>query len=296
LRFSLTTVLGRDFEGGHFELQGIDAAGHVVDVPVHRHEVSLDYTRFELGMQYTLSPDWDLVARLPWEEKAQTSVVAFVDPATPEEHAAMLRNADVHHRTATYRGLGDGMLLGRRRWTNVWREDDLLSVTFGSTVPIGRTEENPYLLGDQGLEHRHIQFGTGTFDPIVEASYAFRLTPAATAGAYLAGRIPLYENARTFHAPFDTSAGINASYALTPRVTARAEAGAYYQGYGEWNGLRDENTGLVSTSAVAGLSVLIGRVVVGADVRVPLTARTLSEGDAFKQGPTFVFTISGPTN
>lgn len=294
MRFSLTTVLGRDFEGGHFELQGIDAAGHVVDVPLHRHEVSLDYTRFELGLQYTLSPDWDLVARLPWEEKAQTSVVAFVDPATPEERAAMLRNADVHHRTATYRGLGDAMLLGRRRWTSVWRDDDLVSVTIGTTVPIGRIEENPYLLGDEGREHRHIQFGTGTFDPLLEATYAFRLTPSTTAGAYVAGRFPLYENRHTFHAPFDTSAGIHATQALTPRLLARAEAGAYYQGHGEWNSLRDENTGLVSTSALAGISVRLGRVVVGADVRVPLTARTLSEGDAFKQGPVLLFTVSGP--
>jgi hypothetical protein len=199
----------------------------------------------------------------------------------------------VHHRTATYRGFGDATLLGRRRWANRFREDDLFSVAFGVTTPIGRTEENPYLLGEQGVEHLHIQFGTGTFDPVLEATYAFRVTPSATAGAYAAGRFPLYENARGFRAPFDASIGVSASHALSDRIIARAEVGAYYQSYGAWNGVRDPNTGLFSTSALAGASAAFERFVLGVDVRVPVTKRTLSEGDAFRQGPTMVLTIQG---
>ena len=268
----------------------MDAGGRVIEVPLHRHEVSLDYTRFELGLQYTATPEWDLLARLPWEEKAVTSSITLVDPATAEEREAMVRNMDVHHRTATHRGLGDAMLLARRRWL---REDDLLSVTFGTSLPIGKTEENPYRLGDEGREHNHIQFGSGTFDPLLEASDTRRLTPRTTAGMYAATRFPLYENAHGFRAAPDASIGVNGSFSVTPRVVLRAEAGAYAQGYGEWDGERDENTGLVSTSILGGASVRLGRVILGADVRVPLTARTLSEGDAFRQGPTLLFTISG---
>ncbi|HEX2123140.1 MAG TPA: hypothetical protein VHL59_16020, partial [Thermoanaerobaculia bacterium] len=77
--------------------------------------MSLDYLRLELGLQYTATANWDLIVRLPWEQKAQSSGIALVDPATPAEEAAMLRNMNVHHRDETYRGFGDAMLLARRR-------------------------------------------------------------------------------------------------------------------------------------------------------------------------------------
>lgn len=253
----------------------------MIDVPLHRHEVSLDYLRVELGLQYTATRDWDLIARMPWEQKAQSSAIAPIDAATPAQEAAMLRNMNVHHRDETYRGLADAMLLARRRWRNA-------SLAFGTSIPTGRTEENPYLLGEQGVEHRHIQFGSGTFDPLLEAAYTGRV-----AGAYLSARIPLYENARTFHAPFDVSAGVNARYPLTPRITGRVETGAYYQGYGTWDGVRDPNTGVFATTALAGVTVRLQRVAISADLRVPLTTRTLSDGDAFRQGPTVVVTFSG---
>jgi hypothetical protein len=248
--------------------------------------VSLDYLRLELGLQYTATANWDLIIRMPWEQKAQSSGIALVDPATPAEEAAMLRNMNVHHRDETYRGFGDAMLLARRRWRN-------LSVTFGTSVPTGRTEENPYLLGEQGVEHLHIQFGSGTFDPLLEAAYTKSVTPSTALGAYASARIPLYENARTFRAPADISAGVNASRALTQRVTGRVEAGVYYQGYGEWDDVRDENTGVFATTALAGVTLHLDRVAVSADLRVPLTTRTLTEGDAFRQGPTVVVTLSG---
>ena len=31
------------------------------------------------------------------------------------------------------------------------------------TLPLGRTVEDPFALGDMGLPHEHSQFGTGTF-------------------------------------------------------------------------------------------------------------------------------------
>jgi hypothetical protein len=45
------------------------------------------------------------------------------------------------------------------RWT--------IAARGGVTVPLGRTEPNPFTLGDLGLPHEHIQFGTGTWDPVV---------------------------------------------------------------------------------------------------------------------------------
>lgn len=294
LHYSLRYLYGSDFEGGHFARQGNSSAGALVNVPLYRHEVSLDYTRVELELQYTLPRSWDLLLRVPWERKDQSASVALVDPATPEQHAAMLRNMNIHHRSESYDGLGDLMLLGRRRWNGLRRDGDALALSFGLTVPTGRTEENPYALGAEGIPHLHIQFGSGTVDPLLEAMYLTRLTGGISTGAYVAARYPLYENNRTFQAPPEVSGGASLSYGLTNRVTVRAEAGTYYQGYGRWDGLRDENTGLVATSAGAGASYRTNAGTLNADLRIPLSQRTLSEGDAFEQGPTVIFTFSGP--
>jgi hypothetical protein len=286
LRFSLTTLYGSGFEGGHDSRSGAAPDGSAVDVPLYRHEVSLDYTRVELGLQYTLTSEWDLLARVPWEQKAQHAGITFVDPATPEERSAMQRDIDLHHRSATLRGAGDLMLLGRRRFEG-------LTLSAGVTVPTGRTIENPYLAGERGERHLHIQFGSGTFDPLLEASYSARVAERVQAGAYLSGRFPLYENSRTFRAAPDGTLGMYMSWTANDRVRFRVEGALFGQGYGEWDGVRDENTGLVATSLSAGTTVQLRGYAVSADVRQPLSQRTLTEGDAFTQGPTFVVSVSG---
>lgn len=70
---------------------------------------------------------------------------------------------DIHHRNETLTGIADpwlmlhgGKLAGR--WT--------IAARGGVTVPLGRTEPNPFTLAELGLTHEHIQFGTGTWDPV----------------------------------------------------------------------------------------------------------------------------------
>lgn len=286
IRFSLTTLYGSDFEGGHFSRSGNTSSGAAVSVPLYRHETSLDYLRVELGLQYTLTADWDLIARIPWEQKEQRSTLGVGDAASAEDRAAMQRNIDLHHRTATLRGISDLMFLARRRWTR-------LNVSIGATVPTGATVENPYRLGDEGLEHLHIQFGTGTVDPLFEASYSMPVTERFTAGASFNARLPIYENRRGFRAPPDGALSVHASQRLSDRMQIRAEATTFAQGYGYWDGLRDENTGLVATSVSAGVTVDLDAFSVSADVRHPISQRTLTEGDAFTQGPTVILSVGG---
>lgn len=262
-------------------------------MPLYRHEVSLDYARLELGLQYTIAPGWDVIGRVPWEIKDQRAEVAMIDAATPEQHAAMQRNIDLHHRSVTLRGISDLMVLGRRRWSSAWREGDALTISAGATVPTGRTVENPYRLGDQGVQHLHIQFGTGSVDPLLEASYQAPVAGRFSAGAYLAGRLPFYENTRTFQAPPEATLGVHVAHRTTDRLQLRLEGGLYAQGYGYWNGLRDENTGLTATSVTAGTTYQLRAFSLSTDVRYPLSQTTLTEGDAFKQGPTFVVSVGG---
>lgn len=262
-------------------------------VPIYRHEVSLDYVRVELGLQYTIAPGWDLIGRIPWEHKDQQAAVAFIDAATPAERDAMQRNIDLHHRSVTLRGVVDVMLLGRGRWSGIWREGDAFAISAGASLPTGKTVENPYLLGAQGKQHIHIQFGTGTIDPLLETSYHMPLAGRFSAGGYLAGRFPFYDNERTFHAPPDVTLGAHIAHRSTDRLQLRIEGAMYAQGYGYWDGVRDENTGLFATSATIGATYQLRDVSISGDIRYPISQRTLTEGDAFKQGPTIVMSIGG---
>lgn len=287
MRFSLTTLYGSGFEGGHLTREGNAADGTPVETPLYRHEVSLDYARIELELQYALSESWDLALRVPWQQKTQTSTIAAIEPASPAQLAEMQRNADIHHRGGTFRGLGDLMFLARHHRGS-------LHVAGGLTLPTGGTVENPYHLGDQGLEHLHIQFGSGTFDPLLEASYSRPFGDRFASSAYFAGRFPFYANGHGFRAPAEGSVGVSLSHRTTDNVRLRVEAGAYAQGYGHWDGLRDENTGLYSTSIGAGTTVRLRSLNLSLDVRYPLSQRTLTEGDAFEQGATFAVSVGGP--
>ena len=261
-------------------------------VPQYRHDVALDYTRVELAVAYTVRASWDVIARLPWEQKVQNAHPSFLGSLSEDDRSAMQRNIDLHHRSATLRGVSDFMLLSRHRSSRLDR--GALSLSAGLTLPTGHTVENPYRQGDRGIQHLHIQFGTGTFDPLFEAAYRTPLRGPFHAGAYLTSRLPLYQNSRGFQAPSDGTLGIHLSHRTTDRLQFRVEGAGYTQGYGYWNDVRDENTGLIATSVALGGAFRRGDLVVSADVRYPISQRTLAEGDAFEQGSTFVISFGGP--
>ncbi len=73
-------------------------------------------------------------------------------------------NPGLHHRNETLVRVADPQVslhLGHQRepWTVAGR--------VGVSVPLGRTEPNPFELGRLGVWHQHIQFGSGTWDPIL---------------------------------------------------------------------------------------------------------------------------------
>ncbi|PYQ02985.1 MAG: hypothetical protein DMF82_14375 [Acidobacteria bacterium] len=81
-----------------------------------------------------------------------------------EHQPIVVPNGSIHHRNETLSVPGDPWLLvhgarGVGGWT--------VAARAGVSIPVGRTEPNPFALGRLGLPHQHIQFGTGTWDPVV---------------------------------------------------------------------------------------------------------------------------------
>src|SRR5262249_52361251 len=75
-------------------------------------------------------------------------------------------NPDTHHRDETLTHLADPRVsLLASRAAGAWT----VGGGVGTTIPLGRTEPNPFALGRLGLPHQHVQFGTGTWNPIANA-------------------------------------------------------------------------------------------------------------------------------
>ncbi len=293
LRLQLNTSRGFSLQGGHPETKGLGPQGQVIQVPLHGHEVSLDYLRLELELGYAFAENWGFLFRIPFDLKNQTAEIAFAEPVSPQEREAILKNQGIHHRTETYRSVSDLMLLATHNQQGIFHEDDFLKVSAGTTLPAGKTVENPYKLGEEGLKHLHIQFGTGTFDPLLEVDYRIPLARQLSLGAYAVGRLPLYENRETYQGPVEITSGLILSYRLSSRFLFHLTGTRYYQNFAHWDDKQDINSGLIATSGMCGVAVKTSEdTMLGLDVLYPFSQRTLSRGDAFEKGPTLLFRIS----
>ena len=250
------------------------------------HAVELDFVRYELVTAYNFTESWEAWLRVPYDVKERTASVELIDPATSAEVAAMQRNLDLHHPTETLEGFSDLSLLFARKTKDTFRHGDILAVAFGTSIPVGQTEENPYALGESGLPHEHIQFGTGTFNPLLELYYSTAVSESVRVSANALGKFPLYENDKGYQGPVEVSSGLSVAVAPTDRLSLRAGWSFYYQSYAHWDNERDVNSGLISNGAVGGASYKVSAgAYLSLDVRVPVSQETLSDdGDTFEQG------------
>jgi hypothetical protein len=278
---------GTGFTGGHLEDQGVSPSGQVVSVPTHKHDVELDFVRFELVATYNLTEKWDAWLRAPYDVKERTAEIAPVDPATPSEIAAMQRNLEIHHPTETLEGFSDLSLLFARKEKDLLRSGDILAAALGTSLPVGRTEDDPFVLGEAGKAHEHIQFGTGTFDPLLELYYFTPISERVSLLANALGRFPVYENGRGYRGPVEVSSGLTLAVESTHRLSLRGGWSFQYQGFAHWDGERDVNSGIILNAAVGGGTYEISDgLYLSLDARIPLSQEVLSgDGDTFEQGP-----------
>jgi hypothetical protein len=104
---------------------------------------------------------------------------------------------DIHHHDETLVDVTDPWLLGRFAHVN---GDFIGSMQLGMSFPVGRTEEDPYQLGQEGLSHQHLQAGTGTVVPIVGVALGYTIQPV-TIGLSGIAFVSAYENDEGFRAP-----------------------------------------------------------------------------------------------
>ncbi len=297
LRLALNFARGFDFQGGHPNDKGLNQQGQVTNVPLHHHQVSLDFTRVELQAEYSFAPNWTLWLQLPFDFKHQVASVEFTEPVDEIQRAEILSNRDIHHRNESYMGLSDPGLLISRRFTRLIGFRDRLDVAIGTTIPIGKTEHNPLTAGENGEKHLHIQFGSGTLNPKLEFHYASRFSTKWFITLYTINKWALMENSLGYKAPNESTNGISLGYDLSRVFSVRGSVVNFYQSVATWDGKEDPNSGIMAYNANIGLSALLGKSVISGVYRFPIHQRALeSQGDTFTFGPTILLSVSHRLN
>lgn len=178
--------------------------------------------------------------------------------------------SDIHHRDETLVGLGDPWVLLRHTGAvDRWR----YGLRLGVSLPFGRTEPDPYRLGELGLSHQHVQDGTGTFDPIAGLEGSLD-TPPLRLHAWAIGRFALYENEHGYRAGQRVTGHLGLSSALgTSWLRARIGTEASVETPERWHGQVPEgegNQGRLDVVLATGLTAWTGDVELFATVRTPL--------------------------
>ena len=180
--------------------------------------------------------------------------------------------ADIHHRDEVLMGLNDGTV--SLQWfqrLGSWTLGGLM----GSTIPLGRTEADPFAAAEQGLSHQHSQFGAGVPIPTLGLQ---GIVGGAHWGAVAATTVmlPVFENDKGYTAPTTVSSMLGPRWTIRPKWSVLGTTGLVWEGADSWSGdLHGGRTALMGNVATQwSISDLWSMM---AEVRVPLWQRLHTE-------------------
>jgi hypothetical protein len=296
-RVRLSFAAALDNDGSHVSREGVDTSGRTVSAPLHEHAVRMDAWRTVLDLEYLAFDDLALRLKSPFELRDRRASVNEIAPATAAQRADMQRALDVHHSDATLEGARDFELSAAHWWRGAFLADDRLELAYGVSLPTGATEHDPYRRDADGdlLPHEHVQFGSGTFDPLLQLTWAAPLDAHWAVGGYAAARFPLYENRKDYRAPRELTLAASASRALSARWHLRGVATALWSGKAEWDGAPDVNSGWLAWYAGGGAEYRGARWTASLQILLPVAQRTLGDGgETFDLGPVVTLALLLP--
>jgi hypothetical protein len=223
-----------------------------------------------------------LSLRIPYDVKAMKIGYETLDgaPFVPPY-------GDIHHRTETLRGLSDPTIAVD------WLPRPASHWTFGAglSLPIGDTVPNPIVLGREGKTHEHMQFGSGTFRPVLAAQW-LRPGDRIALSARGEARLSLYENDKGFRAPNNFVWSFGPGIRLGRTTIAPALQGQH-QTVGKWNGEPDEGDGFTNAGVRLQITLPVFRgLTLAPGVYHELYSKGLHEDERFRQGTTWSMSMS----
>ncbi len=158
---------------------------------------------------------------------------------------------DYHHRNETPVRLADPTLsLHIVRAGKVWN----VAGRAGVSIPIGRTEPNPFALGQLGLPHEHFQFGTGTWGPVLVLAVGRQMGRTALTTTAFA-HMTLAENAHGYRAGNRYSVNATLAHSLVRAWGGSAGLDLTREEAEHWDERLEEEGNLGRTDALLSLGV-----------------------------------------
>lgn len=243
----------------------------VRDEPPQQHDQMFYVSEVRPIVEYQLLESLSVELQLPFRVSATTVRYLRLDD-TPFEPDY----PNIHHRNETLLGLGDPWLSAR----------GIIEVggfgfggRVGVTLPLGRTEENPFALGAAGLEHQHVQFGTGTFNPLLGLDVSRVVGPVVLRG-YAQAQLSLYENTKGYRAGTRILGGVEAG-GVWNQLQLSAGLDAFNEAPERWDGVIQQDGNLGRTDILVGASVVysLGLFNLSVGVKVPVYQHIIQSDD-----------------
>jgi thiol-disulfide isomerase/thioredoxin len=223
--------LGTYVQTQHDDSAELVGQGDAVPI-VHDQDLAITEARlaFDAGLTERFAASLVVPIRV-----VSTSIVYRNENGTPVQ----LVEPNIHHRNETLAGLADPMALGAFSTTLAGTR---LTARAGLSIPLGRTEEDPFTLGDAGMEHEHIQMGTGTFNPVL-ALEASRGWDVWRLGGFVFTQQVVYENGKGYQAGDRYAAGLSLRRAVGSVWGVRGGPEFQAETAERWHGVKHEEEG-----------------------------------------------------
>jgi len=212
----------------------------------HIHQQGITLTRTEFNLAIGLGNNLQAQLSLPVDIKQMS--IEYVDfDGQPFEPPY----GNIHHRDEVLAGFGDGRLaIGTYKMLNAqWT----VGLSLGSSLPLGRTEENPYVLAAEELRHQHVQMGGGTFVPSATGT-AILMGQRWGGYGFASAQLSLYANNKGYTAPSRVILGLGPSFRPSTSTQLLLTVEGLIEGPEDWADYDSNNDGRIS--AITGLSGL----------------------------------------
>ncbi len=231
--------------------------------PVHLHDQHLYPLELRLSGEYGIDRTFGVELQAPLRV-----VTTRVKYTTPDGAPYEPLDEGVHHRDEAVWGPADFWLLLR---VGTLLDSWWLAARPGVSLPVGKTSENPFALGDRGQRHQHIQLGSGTFDPVLVLEASRDFAPL-TFEAFAQGQASLYENSHGYQAPWRVSVGAALGTKLAYKLSGALGGEVFHDSAERWEGVirQDGNLGRTEILASVALRQQVGAGLFNLSARFPL--------------------------
>lgn len=238
----------------------------VRDEPPNLHDQRIRIGELRVAAEYGLTERLGLRLLLPLKIMDTTITYRRLDGTAFEPDWV-----GIHHRNETLAGVTDPWLTARVGATaGGW----YLTGRLGVTIPLGRTEPNPFMAGHEGREHQHFQFGTGTVNPVIGGEVSRHDGELFTSG-YLQALLVPYQNDHGFQAGHRLGGGAAFGGRLFGELRGSIGVDVVHEEAERWDGVvqQDGNLGRTDFLTGVGLALPVGRQLLSLDLRTPVYQR-----------------------